>query len=458
MTRADIVRMFEEKRPVSVMAQMALERMLSPERIDKLFRKSAQAQYEGQQPFSALAKLMAAVVLCREPSVHAAYKKFQEDLGVSVTATYTKLERIELGVSQALVRYSYAQLVDATNEMRAYAPSPIAGLRPKILDGNHLAATEHRLLETRYSTAAPLPGKSLVVLDPRREAIADLFPIEDGHAQERSALAQVIATIERNDLWIADRNFCTLKFLYSLAQRDARFVIRRHDMVHGKPVGSRRYVGQTATGRVYETAYQLPVYEGELLTIRAVEIELFQPTRDGDPALAILTNLTTDEADALHVAETYRGRWRIETAFQKLTTTLQCEVNTLCYPKAALFTFSLACLAYNAVSLVLAAIRAEHGKERTEQLSFHYLSAEIAQTYDGMMIAMPPTHWLSLRELPLADFTARLRQVAQFIDFHYYRKAKRRPRKPKPKIAHQRRNVHVSISNLLVQRQQQNAC
>lgn len=453
MTGADVVQLFEGRRPVCVMAQMALERLLSPTEIDQLFHEAAEEQYERKLLFSSLAKLMASVVLCRENSVNSAYKKLKDEIGVSLTATYTKLERIELRLSQELVRHSYQQLTNVGHHLRAAEPSPVAGFKPKILDGNHLAATEHRLKETRHSTAAPLPGKLLVVLDPRREAIADLFPIEDGHAQERSALDQVIDTIERNDLWIADRNFCTLKFLYAIAQRCGRFVIRQHEMVQGERVGKRRFAGKTATGRVYESQLKLPTYEGRTITVRAIEIELFQPTRDDDPAITILTNLTEDEADAAKITEIYRTRWRIETAFQKLTTTLQCEVNTLCYPKAALFAFSLACLAYNAVSLVLAAIGAEHGQKKSAELSFHYLSQEIAQTYDGMMIAIPASHWTKIRNLTNEDFSQQLRRVAGFVNLAYYGKSKRQPKKPKPKIKHQRTHVHVSTKKLLDQRQ-----
>jgi IS4 transposase len=453
MDRADVSRLFEEQRPVCVMAQMALSRLLSPEEIDKLFHEVAEEQYERALMFSSLAKLMTSVVLCRESSVNAAYKKLQKDLGVSLTATYGKLDRVELGLSRALVRYSYAQLKGVSNYLRAFDPSPVARFQPKILDGNHFAGTEHRLLETRDTTAAPLPGKALVVLDPRREAIADLIPIEDGHAQERSGLDAVIETIEASDLWIADRNFCTLKFLFAIHERKARFVIRLHSKLKGEPLGSRRYCGKTETGRVYESRLQLE-HQGKTLVVRCIELELYNPTRDDDRSLKILTNLTEDEADALQVAEIYRGRWRIETAFQKLTTTLQCEVNTLCYPKAATFAFSLACLAYNAVSLVLAAIRAEHGKEKTAELSFHYLAAEIAQAHDGMMVILPQSHWDAIGRLSLADFAERLRHAAQFINFSLYRKAKRRPRKPKPKIPHQRHKVHISTAKLLAQRKQ----
>ncbi len=40
--------------------------------------------------------------------------------------------------------------------------------------------------------AGPLPGKSLVVYDPGVRLPIDVFPCEDGHAQERSLLKTVL--------------------------------------------------------------------------------------------------------------------------------------------------------------------------------------------------------------------------------------------------------------------------
>ena len=72
------------------------------------------------------------------------------------------------------------------------------------------------------------------------------------------------------------------------------------------------------------------------------------PTRDGDSAMHILTNLPADQVSGVVVAECYKLRWTIDTLFAEVTATLACEVNTLCYPKAALFVFSLALLASRA--------------------------------------------------------------------------------------------------------------
>jgi len=59
--------------------------------------------------------------------------------------------------------------------------------------------------------AAPLPGKALVVLQPETGLATDAFLTPDGHAQERTLLDEVLARVQKRDVWIADRNFCTLK-------------------------------------------------------------------------------------------------------------------------------------------------------------------------------------------------------------------------------------------------------
>ena len=45
-------------------------------------------------------------------------------------------------------------------------------------------------------------------------------------------------------------------------------------------------------------------------------------------------------------------RWTLEQAFNELTTHLRCELNTLGYPKAALFAFCVALMAYSVLAVV----------------------------------------------------------------------------------------------------------
>jgi IS4 transposase len=443
---------FAVERPVAVMTHMALSHLLDAQSLQRVFADNAQQQYERTLMFSTLAKLVALVVLGERPTVHAAWRQMKDEVGVSATATYGKLERVEPGISQALVRYAYERTLAVRKALGSRPRHEIGGYDTRILDGNHLSGSERRLKETRDLTAAPLPGKSLVVMSPRHDAICDYFPIEDGHAQERSVLDEVLETIKRNQLWIADRNFCTLKFLYGIVARGAVFVIRQHSKLVGGKSGRLKKVGKTPAGTVWEQSFELPAYEGTSLTVRRIIVKLKQPTRDGETEIAILTNVPEDRADAAQIAEAYRLRWRIETAFQHLTCALNCEINTLCYPKAVLFCFANALVAYNALSILKAAIAAAHGPETVSMLSHYYLALEISKATDGMLIALPPEEWECFAPMSSAEFASVLGRIASRMDPRIYRKSIRGPKKPKPKKQHRKRVVHVSTYKILEKR------
>jgi len=389
-TRMLLDRVFEpflQKRPVCVMARAVLENLLDPERIDALFERSRQRQYEKELLFSTLVELMSVVTLKIQPSVHAAYQS--SNLEVSVQALYKKLDGVERTVSAELVRDSARQAGAVIDALNARLEPWLAGYRCRVLDGNHLSATEHRLEELRTTWAAPLPGKVLVVLDPERMLAGDVFLTEDGHAQERSLLDEVLETVLPRDLWIGDRNFCTIPFLQGISRRLGFFAIRQHGQLEGKLIGARRRVGESETGVVYEQELEVTDSRtGQSLRLRRITVELHQPTRDGDRELHVLSNVPVEDADALQLAELYRKRWTIETVFQEITATLGCEIDTLGYPPAALFAFCLALLAYNAVSVLKASLRTTHGAETVQkEVSSYYLALEIRQSYDGMAVA-----------------------------------------------------------------------
>ena len=122
----------------------------------------------------------------------------------------------------------------------------------------------------------------------------------------------------------------------------------------------------------------------------------------------------------------YADRWTIETAFQHLTVDLACEVDTLGYPKAALFGFCVALVAYNVVALVKGALRAAHGAAYVEeQLSMYYLTLEVAQVATGMEIALGAEPWEIFRQMSTAEFATTLVAIAQRLDTKKYTKHKR---------------------------------
>ncbi len=452
---------FARYSPVTVMMRGVLEFAFPPSRLDELFREHASEQYEDQLLFSTVVNTLALAVDGTRKSVNAAYQASKDDFTVSVTALYDKLQGVETNVSQAMVRESAARLAPVIKALKAEGKPLLPGFHTKIIDGNHLEGTDHRIDETRTSSSKPLPGHSLVVLDPQLRLAIDVFPCEDAYTQERRLLPQVLKRVEASDLWMADRNFCTTGFVFGIDDRDAFFLIRQHasTLSNKKLLGRRRRIGRCKTGMVYEQTLQIHNPNATdpaaaTMQLRRITIKLDEPTRDGDKQLHIVTNVPEEAADAITLAELYRERWSIEYAFQELGQALRGEVNTLCYPKAALLAFCIALLSYNVLSVIKAATRSAHkDPSLLMDLSGYYLAEEIAATYSGMMIAIEPRHWTqSFARLTATKLAQLLKQLAANVDVSRFKKHKRGPKTPPPKRTGGLRKKHVSTKRLLDQR------
>jgi hypothetical protein len=452
MLLPSIFEKFVNGSPVTVMLRGVLEHALPAAELKQLFTDTAEQQYTRELLFSSVVDLMCAVVCRIRPSVHAAYQANPDAIPVSLRAVYDKLANVEPGTSAALVAHTAHKLQPVIARLSGGLPSLLAGYRVRILDGNHLAATEHRLKELRTVAAGALPGQTLAVLDAETMLVTEVLCCEDGHAQERATLPQVVWLIAARDIWVADRNFCTTDFWFALAERKACGVIRHHANLSWTPQSQRRYCGRCDTGRVYEQRIQVEQEPGRHLELRRITIELNQRTRDGDTEIHILTNLPS-RIRAKVIARLSQKRWTIETAFQELTVALKCEINTLAYPKAALFGFCVALLAFNVLSVVKAALRAVHGVETIEdKLSGYYLADEIAGTYRGMMIAIPEEHWDVFATMTTTQVIKVLKELAGKVELAKLTKHPRGPKKPKPRRKYNRRETHVSTARLLAER------
>ncbi|WP_216595547.1 hypothetical protein [Myxosarcina sp. GI1] len=303
MILGQVFERFVEESPISVMVRGLLETILSPQKLDELFEKSTQTQYTKELLFSTVVEMMNEVACGIRPSIHAAYQAKVSTMSVSVTSVYNKLNAMESNVSAELVRETGASMEAVVLHLKGKLPNWLPGYRLKILDGNAIAASEHRLKPLRTCNSAPLPGQSLVVLDPSLMLAVDVFPCEDGHAQERSLLNKVLSTIEDDDVWVADRNFCTLNFLSGIVARAGYFIIREHECFPWHDASEFRHIGLVEGGQVWEQTVKVSDNEGYLSTIRRVKVILDETTRDGDGEIFILTNLFPQVATGLLIAQ-----------------------------------------------------------------------------------------------------------------------------------------------------------
>jgi len=445
---------FAKGSPLTVMLRGTLEYALRPELLDQLFVGTATRQYTHKLLFSTLVDVTALVVCRIHRSHNAAYQADPGRIGVSLRTLYDKLDHTEPAVSAAMVHHIGERLLPVLQQLHAGLPSRLPGYRVRILDGNHLAATQHRLKELRPLRSGPLPGQALVVYDPQWMLITGVVPCEDGHAQERALLGEILPLVQPKDVWVGDRNFCTTDFLLGIASRDSFFVIRQHaQTLRWELKGKRWYCGRSETGQVYEQAVQLTDEHGNILAARRVTVELDKPTRDGDTAIHLLTNIPEKDADALVIAAAYHGRWTIETAFGELAATLSAEIDTLAYPKAALFCFCVGLAAYNVLSVTKGALRQGHGQKKVmEEVSGYYIANEIARTYGGMMIAIPDEEWRVFARLTVQKFARLLKELAQGVRLETLKKHPRGPKKPVLKRPKNNNEPHVSTARLLEKR------
>jgi hypothetical protein len=455
MILGQVFERFVEESPVSVMVRGLLEKALCPQILDELFERNAKTQYTRELLFSTVVNLMSLVVCGVRPSVHAAYQAASEEISVSLTSVYNKINGIEPSICREIVRAIADQMEATIWHLNATIPDLLPGYRIKIIDGNAIAASDHRLKELRQINSAPLPGQSLVVLDPSLMLAIDVFPCEDGHAQERSLFDQVLPTVEEDDVWLADRNFCTLKFLFGIAAQKGYFIIRQHQSMPWQASDDFRLVGQSDSGIVFEQNIILSADDGQLLKARRIKVCLEQPLRDGDKEIFILTNLPSEVASAILIAQLYRKRSKLETLFQVLTENLCCEINTLGYPKAALFTFCIALVAYNILSTVQAALRSVHGTEKIQnEVSSYYLADEIKGTYRGMMIAIPLQEWSVFQNFTFTELSQILKHLAGKVSLRAFRRHPPGPKKAQPKRTYLKNKPHISTAKILAQRTQ----
>jgi hypothetical protein len=467
MVLGQLLERFIQDAPMPVLFRLLMERVLDPEEVDRVFESTATRQYTRELLFSSIVELMAACVCRLKPSVRRAYLD-SSGITASLTAVYEKLKGTEPAVCRALIQTMAPPLAEVVRQLEPDRPATLPGYHCRVIDGNHLAGTEHRIPETRAVAEAVLPGQSLVVYDLDLGLVIDVVPCEDAHAQERTLLPEILAGCVPKALYIADRNFCTAWWLLEVDRRGAYFLVRQHaNGIHVEPLEPFAVIGRVATGEVLEQRVRVvemdshgrprrdPHGQRQELEMRRVRVVLDQPTQEGDTEVFLLSNVPTKDANALVLSPLYLQRWTIEHGFQTMTEVLKCEMNTLAYPKAALLGFCVALLGFNILAALRAALRSEHGAETVEQeVSNYHLMCEVREVYGGMMIAVPPKNWTSLQSLGLAEFVELLREVASQANLSKYPLSHRKP-KPSGTKSKERRNKpgkHVATVRLLNQR------
>ena len=126
---------FVEKSPISVMVRGTLERVLGADQLDAWFARTAQKQYTRTVLFSTVYDILSQVVFRIKPSVRAAYRDHEDQVGASLISLYNKLNGVETHTSAELVRYSASALTPLIEQLEGARAPWLPGYRVPLLDG-----------------------------------------------------------------------------------------------------------------------------------------------------------------------------------------------------------------------------------------------------------------------------------------------------------------------------------
>ena len=272
------------------MVRASLERVLGADRLDLWFERTAQKQYTRDLLFSSVYDMMNQVVFCVQPSVRAAYQAQQDDVGASLVSVYNKLNNLETHTAAELVRYSAREFAPLIAHMGGERAPWLEGYRIKIVDGNCLEASEHRIEELRAAQGRALPGKSLVVYEPAQGLVTTSFPVK--MAMLRNVRCSVPCSRRSKPAT------CGLKT--AIFARVIFFATSTTEAPSLSPVNiggsfeileALRACGRTETGSVAQQQVKVVDGQGQEHVFRRVRIKLKQATRNGAKIVHILTNL-----------------------------------------------------------------------------------------------------------------------------------------------------------------------
>jgi hypothetical protein len=440
--------------PLTVLVRGVLEWACPHACFEDLFDRECRPRpWNRKLAISAIAWLMLAVVAGARRSAFAAFQADQGSEAPTITATaaalYAKYGRIDPRSTAAVVRGSGRRMSDLMTAAGVGAPSGWEGYRVTILDGTDLDATEHRLKPLRRIKAAGLPGRFVAASDLATGLVVDAVAGEDAYTSERELVRPILALAKPDQVFVADRHFCTSEVRFGILDRQAWFVIRQHDNdLRWRPLRDLKPVGRAATGAVWEQPIEVEdTRTGECRTVRRIVLRLAMPTDPGESEIARLSN--RKQVSALQICDLYRDRWSIERHFALVKAVLHGEIESLGRPRAALFALGMALVAANALAVVKQALRLTHGVDAFAKLSGYSLADEVAGNYRAVDVLVAESAWAALADTPAAAFWEWSRSVSSRVRTRGLHKHPRGPKEPRPPRASGKDRHHYSTYRLL---------
>jgi hypothetical protein len=252
----------------------------------------------------------------------------------------------------------------------------LAGRRVKILDGTGLSMPDTLKNQQRWpQPGGQKPGCGFPVL-----RMAGLFCLSSGallryafgnkHDQENHLARRMLDGLEKSDVLLADRGFCSYGLIGVLRARGVDCVMRlhacrRHDFRQGKCLGKndrlvnwRKDHARRNDPWAAEHA-SLPA----TLAVRLVRFRIEVPGFRTEQVTLATTLLDVKEYPAQALAELYRARWNIELRYREIKTTLGADVLRCQSPAMIEKELCMNAIGYNLIRCVMQEAAQSHAVE-----------------------------------------------------------------------------------------------
>ncbi len=238
-------------------------------------------------------------------------------------AFYAKLRRLPVSLAVGFLQDTTARLAELFPVV-VHNPIPPSLRRYEVLllDGKALKHVAKRLAATRGTPGQLLGGKLLVAYRPRDGQVIDFAVNLDGEGNEAALVPELAARLRdrpgRTTLFVADRQFSSLKAFAEFACEKSRFVVRHAETLSftadpARPAKTHR----DTDGRVVTEEWG---WVGQGKADARPQVRRVSVTRAGDKPLSVLTDLLDAETvPAVEVLAVYRMRWDIEGLFRDVT-------------------------------------------------------------------------------------------------------------------------------------------
>jgi hypothetical protein len=140
-----ILNPFVEGAPAAVMTRIALDWIIDGTPLDDILQEVADGQFEREFTLRHFVDVMLDVACGFRRTPRAAFLRRDLEQVASISAFYRKLGRMELAVTEEVVRCTAARARQLIHAGGGLLPEPIPGYPARIIDGSVLSGTEHRI-------------------------------------------------------------------------------------------------------------------------------------------------------------------------------------------------------------------------------------------------------------------------------------------------------------------------